>query len=243
VAIPLAITLATSFIIVNFEKVLEHVGLDRVLLSAPIRSVVTNPYFVAATIFAAGIVATLWFQHLWKGKTKVRAIEIDINVFGFMQESVEQKGTYNLFLNLKARDSVALTRISVVFNRPGGNDSYEIAAYPSPRQMHQGETRRLVLMHYRRDVGTFWGDVDQLTESRKLNHLTRDQLEVYRKRGLHHDGTHYCQLIVQHLQGEERTNFTVLIGLPGERPSVLTDRYHKDYDPDRFIPAQGTFAS
>jgi hypothetical protein len=244
----LATAAITTAFTVNMERVLEAAGLDRVLLSASplILNLVTSPYFPPVAAFAAGVAVVLVSQHFRKPKSETQtsdALTIDINLFDFMSESRNRKGTYRLYLNIKAQKTVAITRITVVFNRSGGNGSYELISYPVARQMHHGEKIELVLMHYRPNVGTFWGDVDPVTERPTLDHLIQDEREAYMKRSLHHDGPYYCQLIVQHAPGEERMNFTVLIPPSPERPTVLTDRYHKNYDPNRLIPARGTFVS
>ena len=171
------------------------------------------------------------------------ALTMRVNVLGFLVESLSDKGTYKLCVNLKASETLGLTQITVLFNRPGGNERYQLAAYALPHQMHMGEQLNLVLVHYRPNIGTFWGDSDRVTESKSLDHLNQNERSHYLERSLHTDGPYYCQLVVQHTRGEERLNFTMLVPSRSERPNVITKLDHKDYDPNRFIQATGVFVS
>jgi hypothetical protein len=169
---------------------------------------------------------------------------MQINVFGFLKESPSDRGTYEVHVTLKALQTVGISRITVLFNRQGGNGSYQLAAYASSRQMLQGEEMDLVLLHYRQNIGTFWGDLDRVTECNSLDHLNKDERGNHLRRNLFADGPYYCQIVIQHTRGEERLNFTVLVPTASERPRVVTGGAdHKNYDPNRLISATGTFLS
>jgi hypothetical protein len=74
-----------------------------------------------------------------EGLQRSTVLAMHIDVFGFLTESPSDRGAYKLYLNLKALETVGLTRITVLFNRRGGNGSYQLAAYASPHTMHQPE--------------------------------------------------------------------------------------------------------
>jgi hypothetical protein len=166
-----------------------------------------------------------------------------LNVRQFLTES--PSGTYKLYLNLKALETVDLTRITVLFNHPGGNGAYQLADCAAcPRHMLFGEELDLVLIHYRPNIGTFWGDLDRVTERLNLDHLNSEERRRHCQLSLDAGGPYYyCLLIAQHTRGEEPIGyFTVLIPSRSERPGIVTGGTdHKDYDPKRFIPATGTF--
>jgi len=174
------------------------------------------------------------------------ALALRINVFRFIVGSPSDRGTYKLYLNLKALEAIDLTRIKVRFNRPGGNGCYQLADYAAcPHQMLLGEELELVLIHYRPNIGTFWGDLDRVTERRNLDHLNQEERERHLELSLDAVGPYYyCNLVARHTRGEVPLNFTVLVPSRSERPCVLTGGLdHKDYDHNRLIPDIGTFLS
>ena len=171
------------------------------------------------------------------------ALAMRLNIFGFLTENPSDKGTYKLYLTLKALETICLTRIMVLFNRHGNNGGYQLDDLP--HQMLLGQELSLALIHYRPNIGTFWGDLNRVTERVKLDHLTKEEQSLHLKLNLDVAGPHYyCKLVAQHTRGEESMNFTVLVPSRSERPCILTGGAdHKEYDPSPSIPATGTFLS
>ena len=85
-----------------------------------------------------------------------------------------------------------------------------------------GEELELVLIHYRPNIGTFWGDLDRVTERRNLDHLNQEERDRHLELSLDAVGPYYyCKLVARHTRGEEPLNFTVLVrpGLSGPASS------------------------
>lgn len=142
-------------------------------------------------------------------------------------------------MTIKATRTIEITRIIVLFNCPGRNGSYD---YSQTRQLHQGEHIDLVLLHYRPSVGTFWGNVDEVTESRILDRLNEAQRNEHARRLLLSSGHYYSRLIVQHAQGEEHFDFTVLVSGRSQPCVVTGGTDHESYNPERIIvPAIGGY--
>lgn len=208
---------------------------------------------LAVALVLTGFGVRLWRDgHFWKSKaplevqTAPAVLIMRLNVFWFLTESPSDRGTYKLYVNLKALETIDLTRIKVRFNRLGGNGSYQLAHYAAyPHQMLAGEELKLVLIHYRPNIGTFCGYLDRVTERRNLDHLNQEERKRHLELGLDVVGPYYyCKLVAVHTRGEEPLNFTVLVPSRSERPCVLTGGAdHKDYDPNRLIPATGAFLS
>lgn len=205
---------------------------------------------IITLVFSGAAVAWRYFDPLPKtlgdkrDDKKPRALAMSLNVFQFLTESWGDKGVYKLSLTLKATQTIGLTRVTVLFNRAGGNGSHQISAYDKAHQMLSGEVLDLVLMHYRSNVGAFWGDAHRITERKTVDHLNQDETDEYIKRYLSFTGYYFCRIVAQLVNGEEEhVHFTILIPPGDERPCVLTGGAdHADYDPNRHIPALQGYA-
>ena len=197
----------------NANKVLERFGLDKLLVRI--------------------------FPSL---KDKAKVLKLGIQTFGFLNVIGQaSRELSQLTMSAEADDTVAVRRITVLFNRVGGNGSYELAAYATPRQMHKGENLWLPLLHWRHDVGTFWGDVTSITERVVLDRLNEEERQEYLRRVLFSAGAYYCEIVVLHDKGETRSHFTVLNPAGRGKPGIVCPADHCEYDANRLIPAQGGF--
>jgi hypothetical protein len=205
---------------------------------------------VVILIASIGLVAWRYFYHATKtpindrDNEKPPALGMRLNIFQFLTESRSNEGVYKLSLTLKPTQAIGIARIVVIFNRTEGNDSYSLVSYSPAHQMLPGEALNVIVMHYRLNVGTFWGDVDRITEKKTLDDLSKDEREKYVERYLSFSGYYFCRITVQFVDTkEENLNFTVLIPPGDERPCVLTGGAdHADYDPNRHIPALQGYA-
>jgi len=184
---------------------------------------------------AAALVAQVKCEHRDRAE-----LELSINTFAFLNPS--DNDVYKLPLRIKALEAINLTRIIALINLPGRNGCYQLDDFKPPRKMVIGETID-ILMHYRRNVGSFWGNSDRITESKRLDHLDKEERELYIRRYIHARGSCYCQVVVEYTEGASSLHLTIMVPAEPERPNVFTSSDHKDYDPDRVIHARGTFIS
>ena len=170
-------------------------------------------------------------------KTKPKLI-LTLDTYSFLNATPINSGIYKLFFHVRAQETLTLERITVLFNRAGGNGSYTLGVFTPLRHMHAGEDMIISLMHYRVGVGAFWGDVSEVTERRILDRLSQEQVQDHIRRVLLTDGAYYCQIVVLHSNGEERLNFTLFNPHSYEKPAVFTSNDLKDYEPNRHLPGR-----
>lgn len=160
-----------------------------------------------------------------------------LNVYGF---TININGIRKLWLNFTPDESIQVSSAKVLYNRPGGNESFEFESFDPPKKLVKGEKLQLTVLHHRNQPGAFWGREDDLTAHTSLNGLSEEMIAEYNSRYIRADGPYYCRVVISAERKEYTLDFTMFMGERGGLPAIIEPGAHKDFDPNRITPMHGT---